>query len=183
MNRPCISSFNVSTLQKITFLFWEILLLKEADTFIKSTFFCAVKFLGIRKTCSFWTKVLSHYLLFQTRLAGIFNAAIKELDVKEKEGSDDDTEHVNNLNRVNVIQFACRFGNARCRRLTTARLTDIESISVDLLNPVLCGGLRGANQSVWNAVYDRSLTETNELLKSRLTSALSCSEDESILNK
>lgn len=103
--------------------------------------------------------------------------------MKEKEDSDDDTEHVNNLNRVNVIQFACRFGNSRCRRRTTARLSDIDSITVDLQAAILCDGLRGANQSVWSAVYDRSLTETNELLRDRLTSALGCSEDESILNK
>lgn len=121
-------------------------------------------------------------MMFQARLADVFDAAVNKLGAKEL-SSDDDKEHVNNLNRINVITYACQYGNAKCRELTTARLSDIDSITVDLQTAVLCGGLRGANQSVWNAVYDRSLKETSSTLRSRLTSALGCSEVESVLDK
>lgn len=121
--------------------------------------------------------------MLQARLADVYDAAINELGVQEKEGADDDDEHVNNLNRISVVTYACRYGNAKCRELATARLSDIDSITVDLQTAVLCGGLRSANQSVWDAVYGRSLTETSSTLRSRLTSALGCSEVESVLDK
>lgn len=116
-------------------------------------------------------------------MADIFEAAIDALGVAEKEGADDDDEHVNNLNRITVISWACRFGNEKCRNLTSEKLTDISSISLDLQENVLCGGLRSGNASVWKIVNDTALTETDSTLKSKLNSALGCSENEIILDE
>lgn len=100
----------------------------------------------------------------------------------EKEGGDDDEQHVNNLSRITVILWACRFGNERCRTLATQRLEDISSLSVDLRTNVLCAALRSANASIWNTIYNRSLTETDSTLRTALNSALGCSEVEAILD-
>lgn len=81
------------------------------------------------------------------------------------------------------MQWACLFGNELCRKLTTERLSDPAAISVDLRSTVLCAGLRGADAAVWNTIYERSQTEENSSLKSSLTSALGCSEDEEILDR
>lgn len=122
------------------------------------------------------------YLYLQSRLADIFDAAIEELGIAEKEGGDDDEEHVNNLNRITVISWACRLGNEKCRNLATQRLADIASISLDLQENVLCGGLRNADYSVWEAIYNRSLTETDSTLKNNIISALGCSEVKDVLD-
>lgn len=93
-----------------------------------------------------------------------------------------DEEHINTLNRIQVIQWACLFGNELCRNLATEALGDPFSISLDLRSTVLCAGLRGANQSVWSLIYEGSQTEEDASLKSSFSDALGCSENEEILN-
>lgn len=120
---------------------------------------------------------------FQARFAENLEAAVQVLGAKENEDLSDDEEHVNILNRIQVLQWACLFGNQLCRNITTERLADPSSISLDLRSTVLCAGLRGANSSVWNYIYERSLVEEDSSLKSSLTTALGCSENEEILDR
>lgn len=119
----------------------------------------------------------------QARFAESFEAAVSALGAVENEDLSDDEEHLNILNRIQVLQWACLFGNQLCRRLTTERLNDPSAISLDLRSTVLCAGIRGANASVWNYIYERSLVEEDSSLKSSLTNALGCSENEEILNR
>lgn len=54
---------------------------------------------------------------------------------------------------------------------------------MDLRSTVLCAGLRGANASVWSYIYQQSLVEEDSSLRSSLSNALGCSENEEILNR
>lgn len=116
-------------------------------------------------------------------MAEILDASVAELGAEEDSEADVDDVHVDNIHRVNVLTWACRFGNKRCRDLTKERLSDVDSISLDLRSAVLCGGLRDADQELWEQIRRRSLVEENSSLRSALVSALGCSENEGILER
>lgn len=114
--------------------------------------------------------------------ANSLDTAVEHLLTEADQDLDEDEEYLNILNRKQVISWACMFGNKRCRESTTESLAAISSISLDLRDAVLCGGLRGASESVWRDVYQNSLEEQDSSLKSSLKMALACSENEDILN-
>lgn len=120
--------------------------------------------------------------MLQSKLAKALQKALEQLGVQENNELDDDEEHLNILNRNQVIQWACMFGNELCRKLTTERLDSISSISLDLRDTVLCGGLRAANGVIWLNIYEQSLTEEDPALKSSLTRAVACIEDDDLMN-
>lgn len=108
---------------------------------------------------------------------------MNELGAVENAENSTDDEHVNTLNRIQVINWACNYGSTLCRQLTTERLSDPAAISLDLRSTVLCAGMRGANAEIFNAIYEQSLTEEDASLKNSLASALGCSENEELLDR
>lgn len=103
--------------------------------------------------------------------------------VVQREDSSEDVEHLHDLNRIQALQWACLLENQLCRTLTTERLSDPSAISLNLRSTVLCAALRGANATVWNYIYERSLTEENISLQMVLCITLGCNDNEGILKR
>lgn len=125
---------------------------------------------------------LDNYHRLESKVSNALERTVKLIGIEENEEVDEDTEHINILNRNQLIQWACMFGSKYCREQTTQKLSSLSLISLDLRDNVLCAGIRGADFATWKEIYDRSLTEEDASLKASLNNALSCSENEEVLN-
>lgn len=101
-----------------------------------------------------------------------------DLGVVENKTLNGDEEHLNILNRVQIVKWACLLGNQLCRNLTTQRLKDIDSISPDLKEEIICSGLRGADVDLWTKLY----TQSQEGLDISINLGLGCIENKNILD-
>lgn len=106
-------------------------------------------------------------------MADALEPILTDLGVEENKTLSPDQEHINTLNRVQIIKWACLLGNNLCRNLTSQRLNDTYSISVDLKCDLICSGFRGADVDLWTKLYIKSI-ENDDLA---INQGLGCSEN------
>lgn len=102
---------------------------------------------------------------------------LEHLGFEENENITGDKEHIDILNRIQIIQWSCLLGNELCRNMTTEKLKNISSISADLKEVIVCGGLREADFALWLELYAACLQGDDP----EIEKALGCSEDKNIL--
>lgn len=92
-------------------------------------------------------------------MADALQLALEHLGIEEDKSLTGDEQHIDTLNRIQIIKWSCLFGNLHCRNLTVQKLVNISEISVDLKEVIVCGGLRGADTDLWNKVLEQSMYE------------------------
>lgn len=78
--------------------------------------------------------------------------------MNENQNQTRDQQHIDILNRALVIKWACFFGNQLCRNLTKQEISrNVYSISPDLREAVVCGGLTTAEPLLWMQLFTVSM--------------------------
>ncbi|XP_030080693.1 aminopeptidase N [Drosophila hydei] len=95
--------------------------------------------------------------------------------------------HLTKFTRNVVINIACLAGLKTCLDETHAKLFALVEqgtpIQPNLQMPVYCNGLKQADDQVFDFVYDKLMTSTNQAERRLLISALGCAQDEKQLHK
>lgn len=104
---------------------------------------------------------------------------MEHLGINENKTISADQQHIDILNRVQVIKWACFLGNKLCRNLTTERLTrSLETISVNLREVLFCAGLRGASVKLWRTILQKGMEDADMAANK----GLGCSENKDSLD-
>ncbi|XP_055377192.1 aminopeptidase A-like [Condylostylus longicornis] len=107
--------------------------------------------------------------------------------IYEQVGWEQDENHLQNLLRIKILDFACYFGYEKCLKEAEKKfLSWLEGnkIKPDITNIVYKYGMKQAgNEENWEKVWEKYLSETDASEKSRLMTSLAAIEDTVILNK
>lgn len=110
-------------------------------------------------------------------LSGVYKA------LGTKESSDD--RHVDKLNRINVLNWLCKYGHNECRHAAHMSLHSWKNgsniIAPDLQAPFFCGAMAEADEEHWNFLYSQYESATEAALRTRILNGLGCSENVTIL--
>lgn len=146
---------------------------KETDYVVLEIFFYVFDFFYKK----FSTLEDFHHL--EKFLADALQPSMEKLGIEENKNLTNDMQHVEILNRLHIIKWACTFGNRLCRNLTMERIkTDINTILIDLKEVIVCGGLIEAETSLWYKIFQKTMEEANFYSNK----ALGCSENEESLD-
>lgn len=96
----------------------------------------------------------------------------------QEETIEKDEQHIEIMNRVQTIKWACLLGNRLCRNLTTESLAEIDSLSPDLREEVVCAGFRGASPELMKQYLDH----LDEIKDKTINESLGCCENKQNLN-
>ncbi|XP_012269271.2 aminopeptidase N-like [Athalia rosae] len=124
------------------------------------------------------------YGQFRIFTAFLMEAAFESVGIKE--AADDD--HVTRLHRINVVNYACRYGLQDCRDAAQKSLNDwlddpaANPLSSDLISNTICAGLRNANATLWNKTLEAYFASNSSADQRALLVGLGCSEDATIIN-
>lgn len=95
----------------------------------------------------------------------------------KKLGNEPTGDHTALKNRINVINWLCRFGDVGCTQAMGDKLVAKTAIDPDLQSPVYCGGLRldTSTNIKWLHLYGLYHSATTETLeRSRILSGMGC---------
>ncbi|KAK9711566.1 ERAP1-like C-terminal domain [Popillia japonica] len=121
---------------------------------------------------------------FKTFISNTLNAAMTAVGCDEREND----RHVSILSRSSLLTWTGKFGNEACREVGLQRIREWaqdqgKSISPNLQRALTCTGLRIAEQSDWDFIFDRYVNEPEALKNIDLLLALGCSENIEILDR
>lgn len=102
--------------------------------------------------------------------------ALEHVGFHENQTLSRTAQHIDNLNRLQLIKWACLLGNAFCRNTTTRLLKtwDIHRMSPELRKTVVCAGLIDAEESIWNAYFHAVIEDDSD---ASFSSELGCSQN------
>lgn len=94
-------------------------------------------------------------------------------------------QRVDRYARTIAINIACQAQHPECLAATHQRASnvadDTEAIEVDLVSTIYCNGLRTANESVFDAFWNKTLESTSQSRRNTIISALGCIQEPDIL--
>lgn len=118
-------------------------------------------------------------------MANALEPTLRHLGFKENQTTTSEKQHLNNLNRIQVIKWACLLGNKFCRNSTTQMLKEeweIYTLSSELREAVVCGGLIEAEEKLWQSYYNK-IQHEDQKLDIDISKGLRCSQNNNSLNK
>lgn len=100
-------------------------------------------------------------------------------------------DHLINLGRTKILQDLCNVDNKECVEHSENILIynilqnqEAKNIPIDLRGVIYCNGIRNANETVWQKLYqEKYLDNTNEIERNQVAFGLGCSSDPKILEK
>lgn len=119
-------------------------------------------------------------LLIQRMIEKVYN----EMEWETKEMAYNyEEDNVKLTHRINVFTMACAAGHSDCLQRSEDMLrAKIDSVDKELQSVVYCYGLKNANQTLWNILWNQwEKANNNAARRGLLTTALGCANDEVIL--
>ncbi|GAB0097810.1 Aminopeptidase [Sergentomyia squamirostris] len=98
----------------------------------------------------------------------------------------DTEEHINKLNRANVLSWACKYGHTDCLTKAREEFTKLRNdatyvIPVDIRSTVYCVGLREGGQAAFDFLWARYLNENIATEQTVILNSLGCTNtDETV---
>ncbi|XP_043463932.1 aminopeptidase N-like [Leptopilina heterotoma] len=95
-----------------------------------------------------------------------------------------DKDHIQTLKRRLALSWVCSLGYESCNKLEKKFVSWIEkkeSIPENLKSLVYCEGLKQANKTIWDKVYEEYRTIEDHSQKEEIFKSLSCSRNKAIL--
>ncbi|XP_015517533.2 aminopeptidase N [Neodiprion lecontei] len=121
---------------------------------------------------------------FKTYLTSLLANALETFGYEELDAD----EHVHKFLRNNVLTWSCRLELDACVEFAKEKLlswlvdNDETAITPNLKSVVYCTGIRNANSTIWNLMWNKYLATDLSSEQIRILRGLGCSEDTDILN-
>ncbi|XP_017873368.1 PREDICTED: aminopeptidase N [Drosophila arizonae] len=123
------------------------------------------------------------YENFQFYVAALVSEQFDKFGVNDQSGE----QHLVKFTRNAVINVACLAGLKSCLDETNAKLQALikygTPIEPNLQTPVYCNGLKQADDTTFDFVYDKLMQSNNQAERRLLISALGCAQNEKQLEK
>lgn len=86
--------------------------------------------------------------------------------------------HIDRINRVNILDWMCRFGNQDCLNVMNEKLLQFEYVNPDLQTPVYSGGMRSGGSEEFQYLTTLYLSNSTEpYQRDRVISGMGCSSN------